>query len=148
MKIYELIFVDSFEANGGEWNGTTFNFVSKYIVNLSNWLLILFTILIVPIIEIVISSLTKFLSQVWNKCLNNSNKHIYLNDTIQRIISSEPDIMENDNILSEEHKSYQHNLQAQKVILPNWNEFSEAFRYLCTCKPGNKILARKPIKIQ
>lgn len=39
--------------------------------------------------------------------------------------------------------------EMQKILakIQKDNEYNEAFKYLCTCNPGNEILSRKPIRI-
>lgn len=84
----------------------------------------------------------------WNKSSRNHSIDAYfypiepVAHSIKPIVHRiEPNFTPNE--LSEQFDKTQRILRKIKKD----NEYDEAFKYLCTCKPGNKILSRKPIRI-
>lgn len=148
MKIFETIITDSFEVRGDEWGEIDVNFESKYRISLSNWVIgILVLVLILSNSENIISLLQKYVlrdrmgrSTVSRESINSNQ--ITQNNAEDRTILNEHKILErNEGVMIHQRDTCSPPMQLNKS-----NEFSVAFKYLCTCIPGNRIEARKPIK--
>lgn len=127
MYSYENIIESTITYLKSEWINTT---------DLPTWLALAFLMIIISIFGICMILLSKCLFE-------RSNRKIPLREKNSSTSTVNTENAENNNSYQMfESREERIHIEARRKA----NEFSEAFKYLCTCIPGNKILARKPIR--
>lgn len=153
MKVFESTITDSVEVQGGEWDKVIVHYDSKYSISLSNWVLVMIVFVVIVLNwEIIILLLQKY---VLADCTgwpvvsreNMNSKQITQNYSEERGMMKEHEIVKmNENTPIGRVGIPQSDAHSWRMQINKANEFSESFKYLCTCIPGNRIEARKPIK--
>lgn len=119
--------------------GILSNFVPKHQIDLTKWLRsALLVILIVFILKIMI---TLFRKLFWTF---RTGPTIAINDNINSK-QIKFTVLEETTISKKTENVKNAVISKQRMQSNTSNEFSTAHKYLCTCEPGNAILARRPI---
>lgn len=143
MKLYESTIKDTIVLRS---DGTEISYLDiewSYIIKMSNWLplSILFILLLLsdPFTSLSWSVLTRACRNIFKSfeagdSKEDKNEHFHA----QTVFAEQGQITTIERVPTE---------QMYVMQIDKMNEFSVAFKYLCTCLPGNKILARKPIRV-
>lgn len=143
MKLYEYKVIDEITA---ETYNSSVNSVWGYIIRLSNWfpfLSILFALPLYQPIEDYLCHLFNILIKLFKKMttFQKDETHRAKSSTQAANFSTENQV----GIINENVSIDEMNVTLKQV--KQSNEFTEAFKYLCTCTTDNKVLARKPIRV-
>lgn len=121
-----------------------FNIEWSYIVSVSFWLPL--SILLVSLFADSLISLSwNYLTESYRNALKTFEKDVPVEEnenvfTEKSVFAERRQIVITDRAHAE--KMYDSDMEIDKT-----NECCVAFKYLCTCLPGNKILARKPLRM-
>lgn len=139
MKLYESTIKDTIILHS---DGTEISYLDvewSYIISLSIWvpMSILFVLLLSD------SFIWSYVIESFRNVLKSFKK---TEDKLQRFAIEENVFGEQRQITTVERVPAEEMNEIRQKI-DKMHEFSVAFKYLCTCLPGNKILARKAIRI-
>lgn len=148
MKLFKSKFTDSFVVRGGEFGISSMNFEQSHTITVSNWIpLFVCGVFVLALLESLFLLFQKFLTKDRNGKSTIAGRNVSSLREFELIDSKR---MTNDErFLSGFQRigGEQIEMTIMRARLDKENQFSEAFKYLCTCRPGNRILARKPINI-
>lgn len=144
MKLYESTIKDTIVLRS---DGTEISYLDikwSYIIKMSIWLplSILFILLILlsnPFTSLSWSVVTRACRNIFKSFeAGNSKEDKNEHFRTQTVFAEQEQITKIDRVPAE---------QMYLMHIDKMYEFSVAFKYLCTCLPGNKIFARKPIRV-
>lgn len=146
MKLFKSKFTDSFVVRGGEFGVSSMNFEQSHTITVSNWIpLFLCGVFVLALLESLFLLFQKFLTKDRIGKSTIAGRNV---SSLREFESIDSKRMTNDgNFLSQRIGGEQIEMTIMRARLDKENQFSEAFKYLCTCRPGNRILARKPINL-
>lgn len=131
-------------VRGGEFGVSSMNFEQSHTITVSNWIpLFVCGVFVLALLESLFLLFQKFLTKDRNGKFAIARRNV---SSLREFESIDSKRMTNDgNFLSQRIGGEQIEMTIMRARLDKENQFSEAFKYLCTCRPGNRILARKPI---
>lgn len=131
---------------GGEFGVSSMNFEQSHTITVSNWIpLFLCGVFVLALLESLFLLFQKFLTKDRNGKSTIAGRNVSSLREFESIDSKR--MTDEGNFLSQRIGGEQIEMTIMRAQLDKENQFSEAFKYLCTCWPGNRILARKPINL-
>lgn len=156
MKLYESTLRDTIVLVSDAAEISCLDIKWSYVISMSIWLPLL-------LILIVLLTQSTFISKSWRyfteargnvlKSSERSNQTEEMNKSflVEKNFSSEQrqitNFLPNIETVDTVETISTEQMRELQTEIDKMREFSEAFKYLCTCLPGNKILARKPIRM-
>lgn len=147
MKIFEFIVKNTTTLRTGQKEVSHLNSEWDFIIRLSNLYPLLSILLSFSMLQPFRESLDRLFNNLIREIKNNTSfqaikKKIFRPKSSTQMVKITNESLEE--IAGKGVPSEEMNIILDKVIRAN--EFSESFKYLCTCKSENNILTRRPIR--
>lgn len=152
MKLYESTLRDTIVLVSDGAEISCLDIKWSYVISMSIWLPLLLILIVLLTQSTFISKSWRYFTEARGNVFESSKKSNHTEVMNERFLdgknaSSEQRQITNIETVDTVETVSTEQMRELRMEIDKMREFSEAFKYLCTCLPGNKILARKPIRM-